>query len=71
MRGLFRHDNAPADFVETDNTIGLPRYAKQAVYRQFARCLLYVQSNHLPPTTGADQRQAHLMTVFQGAVEIR
>src|SRR5918994_914112 len=29
--GLFRQYNAPADFVETANTIGLPRYAKQAV----------------------------------------
>jgi Phage major capsid protein E len=28
--GLFRQYNAPADFVETANTIGLPRYAKQA-----------------------------------------
>jgi hypothetical protein len=29
--GLFRQYNAPAHFVETANTIGLPRYAKQAV----------------------------------------
>jgi Phage major capsid protein E len=35
--GLFRQYNAPADFVETANTIGLPRYAKQAVDQQFAR----------------------------------
>ena len=34
--GLFRQYNAPADFVETANTIGLPRYAKQAVDQQFA-----------------------------------
>jgi hypothetical protein len=27
--GLFRQYNAPADFVETANTIGLPRDAKQ------------------------------------------
>jgi Phage major capsid protein E len=35
--GLFRQYNAPADFVETANTIGLPRYAKQVVNHQFAR----------------------------------
>src|SRR5918996_1302490 len=34
--GLFRQYNAPADFVETANTIGLPRYAKQAVDAPFA-----------------------------------
>jgi hypothetical protein len=35
----------PADFVETANTIGLPRYAKQAVDQQFARwVMLHVQS---------------------------
>jgi hypothetical protein len=36
--GLFRQYNAPADFVETANTIGLPRYAKQAVDRRVPRC---------------------------------
>ena len=47
--GLFRQSNAPADFVETANTIGLPRYAKQAVDQQFARwVMLHVQSNPLP-----------------------
>ena len=35
--GLFRQYNSPADFVETANTIGLPRYAKQAVDQQVAR----------------------------------
>jgi hypothetical protein len=46
--GLFRQYNAPADFVETANTIGLPRYAKQAVDQQFARwVMLHVQSNPL------------------------
>jgi hypothetical protein len=35
--GLFRQYNAPADFVEAANTIGLPRYAKQAVDQQFDR----------------------------------
>jgi hypothetical protein len=50
--GLFRQYNAPADFVETVNTIGLPRYAKQAVDNQFARWVtLHVQSNPLPICT--------------------
>jgi Phage major capsid protein E len=70
--GLFRQYNAPADFVETANTIGLPRYAKQAVDQQFARwVMLHVQSNPLSICTrpgGADQGQAHLM-VFEGAVD--
>jgi hypothetical protein len=33
---LFRRYDATADFFETANTIGLPRYAKQAVDQQFA-----------------------------------
>jgi hypothetical protein len=50
--GLFRQYNAPADFVETANTIGLPRYAKQAVDQQFARwVMLHVQSNPPPICT--------------------
>ncbi len=50
--GLFRQYNAPADFVETVNTIGLPRYAKQAVDTQFQRWVtLHVQSNPLPICT--------------------
>jgi hypothetical protein len=50
--GLFRQYNAPADFVETANTIGLLRYAKQAVDQQFARwVMLHVQSNALPIST--------------------
>ena len=50
--GLFRQYNAPADFVETVNTIGLPRYAKQAVDQQFQRwVMLHVQSNPLPICT--------------------
>jgi hypothetical protein len=40
--GLFRQYNAPADFVETANTIGLRRYAKQAVDQQFARWVMLV-----------------------------
>jgi hypothetical protein len=50
--GLFRQYNAPADFVETANTIGPPRYAKQAPDQQFARwVMLHVQSNPLPICT--------------------
>jgi hypothetical protein len=50
--GLFRQYNSPADFVETANTIGLPRYAKQAADQQFARwVMLHVQSNPLPICT--------------------
>jgi hypothetical protein len=43
----------PAQYlVETANTIGLPRYAKQAVDQQFARwVMLHVQSNPLPICT--------------------
>ena len=50
--GLFRQYNAPADFVETVNTIGLPRYAKQAPDTQFNRWVtLHTQSNPLPLCT--------------------
>ena len=50
--GLFRQYNAPADFVETVNTIGLPRYAKQAVDDEFGRWVkLHTQSNPLPICT--------------------
>ena len=49
---LFRQYNAPADFVETANTIGLPRYAKQAVDQEFGRWVkLHTQSNPLPICT--------------------
>ena len=41
-----------ADVVEPASTIGLPRYAKQAVDQQFARwVMLHVQSNPLPICT--------------------
>lgn len=50
--GLFRQYNAPADFVETVNTLGLPRYAKQAVDLEFGRWVkLHTQSNPLPICT--------------------
>ena len=50
--GLFRQYNAPADFVETVNTIGLPRYAKQAIDDEFQRWVkVHTQSNPLPICT--------------------
>lgn len=50
--GLFRQYNAPADFVETANTVGLPRYAKQATDQEFGRWVkLHTQSNPLPICT--------------------
>ncbi|MDX9689792.1 MAG: major capsid protein [Alphaproteobacteria bacterium] len=52
VQGLFRQYNAPADFVETVNTIGLPRYAKQAVDAEFGRWVkLHTQANPLPICT--------------------
>lgn len=51
-QGLFVQWNAPADFVETANTIGLPRYAKQAIDQRFQRFVeLHTQSNPLPICT--------------------
>jgi hypothetical protein len=50
--GLFRNFWAPADFIETVNTIGIPLYAKQAVDQEFQRWTkLHVQSNPLPICT--------------------
>ena len=52
VAGPFRRYNAPADFVETANTLGLPRYAKQEVDAQFARWVMpHVQANPLPICT--------------------
>ncbi len=49
---LFLQYNAPADFVETVNTIGLPRYAKVAPDQDFQRWVkLHTQSNPLPICT--------------------
>jgi hypothetical protein len=46
---IFATYYAPADFVETVNTIGLPIYAKQAVDAEFQRWVkLHTQSNPLP-----------------------
>lgn len=46
--GLFKTRYAPADFVETANTIGLPRYAKQAVDQRFGQFVdLHAQANPL------------------------
>ncbi len=47
-RNTFDQVNAPADFVETANTIGLPVYAKQKE-RDFGRGIdLHSQSNRMP-----------------------
>ena len=49
---LFRMVYAPADFVETVNTIGLPRYAKMATDQEMQRWVkLHMQSNPLPYCT--------------------
>jgi len=50
--GLFSNPFAPADFMEAANSIGLPRYAKQAIDQDFQRWVkLHVQSNPLPICT--------------------
>ena len=50
--GLYRNPFAPADFVEAVNTLGLPRYAKQALDAEFQRFVkLHLQSNPLPYCT--------------------
>lgn len=47
--GLYAEYYAPADFMETVNTIGLPRYAKVAPDRRFNRFVeLHTQQNPLP-----------------------
>ena len=52
VRGLYRNYYAPADFMETTNTIGIPRYAKQAPDAEFNRWVkLHTQSNPLPIVT--------------------
>ena len=45
---IFKTWFAPADFVETVNTIGLPRYAKQKVMDFEKGVALHTQSNPLP-----------------------
>jgi|LGVE01.1.fsa_nt_gb hypothetical protein len=50
--GLFVNYFAPADYAETVNTIGLPRYAKQAPDARFNKFVdLEVQANPLPICT--------------------
>lgn len=50
--GLFQMYFAPADFVETVNTIGLPKYAKMAQDAEYGRFVkIMVQSNPLPICT--------------------
>lgn len=50
--GLYAEYYAPADFWDTVNTIGLPRYARQAVDPEFGRWVkLHTQQNPLPICT--------------------
>lgn len=49
--GLFRQWNAPADLVETVNTIGLPRYARQYAMPNGKGITLEAQMNPLPICT--------------------
>lgn len=51
IRGLFRNWYAPADYNETVNTKGLPRYAKQIVRPNGKGVDLEAQSNPLPICT--------------------
>ena len=46
--GIFKTWFAPADFMETVNTVGLPRYAKQKVLDFEKGVLIHTQSNPLP-----------------------
>ena len=46
--GIFRTWYAPADFIETVNTIGLPRYAKQKIMDFDKGVVVHTQSNPLP-----------------------
>jgi hypothetical protein len=70
--GLFRQYNAPADFVETANTMAALRQAGggPAVRRPLGDAARAVEpAADLHPAPGADQGQAHLMTAFAGAVD--
>ncbi len=50
--GLYTEKFAPADFIETANQIGLPRYAKLVIDPELGRwAKLHVQSNPLPICT--------------------
>jgi hypothetical protein len=49
--GLYSEKFAPADFVESANTVGLPRYAKLVPDRMGRSFTLHVQSNPLPICT--------------------
>ncbi len=51
VKGLFKNYNAPADFVETVNTIGLAVYAKQEREKFDRGILIHTQSNPLPICT--------------------
>ena len=46
---LYTESFAPADYIETVNTLGLPRYAKAAVDPKFAKFVdIEAQMNPLP-----------------------
>lgn len=47
-RNTFRNFMAPADFVETVNTIALPYYAKQWITPDGRGVMIHMQANHLP-----------------------
>lgn len=50
--GLYAEYLAPGDFLETANTLGLPRYAKLALDNKFNRAVyLHTQANPLPICT--------------------
>lgn len=49
--GLFMDYRAPADFIETANTIGMDMYARQAVRHDNRGIDLWVQANPLPICT--------------------
>jgi len=50
--GLFKNYFAPANYVETVNTIGLPKYAKTAIDMRFQKFVdIEAQSNPLPICT--------------------
>jgi hypothetical protein len=56
--GLYSEKYAPADFLDSVNTIGLPRYAKLVPNLMGTAVVLHVQSNPLPICT----RPATLLT---------
>ncbi len=49
--GMYLNINAPGDFIETANTIGLPMYAKQEITSMGRGVKLHTQANPLPLCT--------------------